>query len=85
MFGSQNLFDAVMKILAIYKLNIKDCRGQSYEDSANMSGHYSRLQVRIKQEFPTAEFVPCWGHTLNLVGQTAANCYKKSADIWSFL
>ena len=36
-----------------------------------MSGKYSGLQARIKEVNPLAVFIPCAGHSLNLVGTCA--------------
>lgn len=44
----------MFKILEIY---MKNCRGQSYDNSNNMSGIYSSLQSRIKRKSKKAEFV----------------------------
>ncbi|GBP56347.1 hypothetical protein EVAR_43286_1 [Eumeta japonica] len=56
----------------IHDIPIKDCRGQSYDNASNMSGKYSGLQTRIKEKCEFATFVPCAGHSLNLVGVHAA-------------
>ena len=36
-----------------------------------MSGRYNGLQARIKEKNPLADYVPCFAHSLNLVGQSA--------------
>ena len=38
-----------------------------------MRGQYQRMQAKIKEACPCAEFVPCAAHSLNLVGQSAVN------------
>ncbi|KAL4126023.1 hypothetical protein QTP88_010255 [Uroleucon formosanum] len=53
-------------------INIENCRGQAYDNASNMSGIYNGLQSRIKRYAPTAEFIPCLAHSLNLVGSNAA-------------
>ena len=53
-------------------LNIEDCRGQGYDNGANMAGKYSGVQARISAINELAIFVPCAAHTLNLVGVHAA-------------
>lgn len=58
--------DAVIKFLVDNNFTIIDCRGQSYDTAANMSGKYSGLQTRIKQYSPLAVYIPCGGHVLNL-------------------
>jgi hypothetical protein len=51
-----------------------DCRGQSYDNASNMSGQYNGLQARIKAVNEKVEYVPCGGHSLNLIGLKAAEC-----------
>jgi len=55
-------------------LKIGDCRGQSYDNAANMAGMYMGLQARIKAMNLLAHFVQCAAHLLNLVGACAAEC-----------
>ncbi|KAL7303989.1 hypothetical protein TKK_0003644 [Trichogramma kaykai] len=59
---------AVLATLEELGLNLNDCRGQSYDNAANMSGCYSGLQARIRELNPLADYVPCSAHSLNLVG-----------------
>jgi hypothetical protein len=68
------LADCVLKFLETYKINVMDCRGQSYDNASNMSGQYNGLQARIKAVNEKAEYVPCGGHSLNLIGLKAAEC-----------
>lgn len=53
-------------------LSLADCRGQSYDNGANMAGLYKGVQAQILQRNEFARFVPCAAHTLNLVGVHAA-------------
>ena len=55
------------------KHQIKDCRGHSYDNGANMSGKYSGLQVRIREKIPLVDHIPCFRHSLNLVGHSAVD------------
>lgn len=48
-------------------MNLKYCRGQSYDNASNMSGIYNGLQSRIKSHSTTAFFVPCSAHSLNFL------------------
>lgn len=45
---------AVIDTFSKIKINIADCRGQSYDNAANKSGVYSGLQARIKSHNPLA-------------------------------
>jgi len=47
-------------------LSIAKCRGQGYDEAANMSGMYNGLQKRIKDIEPSAAYVHCSAHNLNL-------------------
>lgn len=60
--------ETVVKTIEILKLNISDCRGESYDAAKTMSGYYNGLQVRIKNINPLAFYIPCATHSLNLVG-----------------
>lgn len=53
-------------------LKLSDCRGQSYDNAANMSGKYKGVKTRIMQVNNLAMYVPCNAHNLNLVGNDAA-------------
>lgn len=82
---SKELFDAVISTLAKYDIDIKNCRGQAYDNAANMSGEYTGLQSRIREINPTAVYTPCSAHSLNLVGEHAAGCCKESNDFFSLI
>ena len=56
-----------MKQSAELQLNLSDCRGQCYDNGANMKGKEGGLQARILKINPKALFVPCANHSLNLV------------------
>ncbi|XP_072397466.1 uncharacterized protein [Diabrotica undecimpunctata] len=68
---AEDMEASIVKILS--NLNIVDeCRGQSYDNTNNMSGVYSGLQARIKSRNSLAKYVPCAEHSLNLIVQHAA-------------
>jgi len=46
---SEQLADADFDTLNQYNLDIKNCRGQSYDNASNMAGKYTGLQARIKE------------------------------------
>lgn len=54
-------------------LDIKNCRGQAYDNAAVMAGKHSGVQTRIKEINPNAEFVACTNHSLNLACLHAAS------------
>ncbi|KAE9536152.1 hypothetical protein AGLY_007375 [Aphis glycines] len=57
-------------------IDIKNCRGQAYDNASNMSGKYNGLQARIKKYSKNANFVSCAAHSLNLIGSNAAEINK---------
>lgn len=67
-----NLSDILISKLKEYQIDLADCRGQGYDNGANMVGQYSGVQARILNQNPRALFMPCAAHRLNLVlGDTA--------------
>jgi len=77
--------DAIFMALGANDLDIKNCRGQSYDNASNMSGMYSGLQARIKEACFHAVYIPCAAHSLNLVGECAASCCTPANDFFYFL
>ncbi|XP_046752385.1 zinc finger MYM-type protein 1-like [Diprion similis] len=74
--------DAITSALNKFDIEISNCRGQSYDNAANMSGVYNGLQAHIKKLAPKAAYVPCAAHSLNLVGQSAAESCEEAC--WFF-
>lgn len=66
------LSDILVQKLKIYGISLGNCRGQGYDNGANMIGQYKGVQSRILDQNPRAFFMPCAAHRLNLVlGDTA--------------
>lgn len=68
---SEYLADTVHNYLKDNEIDIKNCRGQCYDNANNMAGKYTSLQTRIRDVNELATFVPCGAHGLNLVGKNA--------------
>ena len=68
----QNIADMILSFLEKHGIDIKNCRGQSYDNASNMSGKYAGVQTVIRQHSPYAAFIPCAAHSLNLVGKSAS-------------
>lgn len=64
---SKGLEHKIVEILEEMGLNLAKCRGQGYDGASNMSGIYNGLQALIKLKEPTAKYVHCAAHNLNLV------------------
>ncbi|EFN79781.1 hypothetical protein EAI_00042, partial [Harpegnathos saltator] len=52
---------------------------------ANMSSSYKGLQAKLKEYSPTAVYVPCAAHSLNLVGVHAVYCNTEVISYFDFL
>lgn len=55
-------------------LDISNCRSQSYDNASNMTGKYKGMKTKILELNKLAKFLPCSGHSLNLVGEAAVDC-----------
>jgi len=62
-----NISNVLLDKLKHYKIEIANCRGQGYDNGANMTGQYQGVQSRILSQNSRAFFMPCWAHSLNLV------------------
>ncbi|XP_054276760.1 52 kDa repressor of the inhibitor of the protein kinase-like [Macrosteles quadrilineatus] len=72
-------------------LDIQNCRGQGFDNGANMAGKYEGVQAHICQLNDLAKFIPCSAHSLNLVGVHAAevsvlmmNFFGKVLEFFNF-
>lgn len=72
-----------LNLIQKFGTDIKNCRGQCYDNAANMSGVYSGLQARLKKHVKESVFVPYSDHSLNLVGICAAE--SCSVDFFIFV
>lgn len=79
-----SLCTSVLTALQEMEINFDNCRGQCYNNGSNMSGCYKGLQACMKEINPSAEWVPCATHTLNLVGVNSVNCSLKTEDFLIF-
>ncbi|KAJ8926499.1 hypothetical protein NQ314_021101 [Rhamnusium bicolor] len=77
---SENIAETILNFLENYDIPVKDCRGQIYDNAPNMSGKYTGRQAKIKEKCEFLTFVPCAGHSLNLVGVHAAGCISEAIN-----
>jgi len=61
-----DLSNILIEKLKEYGLDINNCRGQAYDNGANMAGLYKGLRAHILNQNPRAFFVPCAAHSLHL-------------------
>lgn len=71
----REISEMILKTLEEHSIDISDCRGQGFDNGANMSGKVKGVQAEIKKINPLATYSPCASHSLNLVGvQAAESC-----------
>ncbi|KAL4126545.1 hypothetical protein QTP88_010766 [Uroleucon formosanum] len=69
--GAESHVNLIKYVLNMFNLDFNKCRGQGYDGAAVMSGIYSGVQKRISDIIPTASYVHCTAHNLNLVFKSA--------------
>lgn len=82
---AKEMFNGLCTFLKENDLDIKNCRGQSYDNASAMSGKYNGLQALVLEENRLAAWIPCAGHSLNLVLQAAAGCCLNAVSFFDFL
>lgn len=82
---ADEMFSVIISELETLGINIEDCRGQSYDNAANMSGMYNGLQAKIRNQAPFALYVPCSAHSLNLVATAAAESCTEACRFFMML
>jgi hypothetical protein len=86
----KGIFDHITTLLKLLKIDLADCRGQGYDNGANMKGIYKGVQAYILKENSKAFYTPCACHNLNLVlgdvaksSQTAINFFNAMQKIYT--
>lgn len=59
--------------------------GQSYDGAQNMRGQFQGLQAIVKDKCPTATFIWCCAHRMNLVVTKAVSCSLDAVDLFGNL
>ena len=72
-------------LTAELQLDFYKYRGQSYDNAANMAGRYNGMQQKILERIKFAKFIPCAGHSLNLLGRSAVDCSLDAANCFGII
>ena len=64
---AQGISNEILARLANLGLPIKNCMGQDYDGASVMAGYKGGVQVFIREKDPSAIYVHCASHALNLV------------------
>jgi hypothetical protein len=79
---SLTLKEAIQSLLIKYQLLLPKIRGQGYDGASNMKGHVNGLKKLIMEESPSAYYVYCFAHQLQL---TLVSIAKENIDCsWFF-
>ncbi|CAH2220847.1 zinc finger MYM-type 1-like [Pelobates cultripes] len=81
----KGLSDFLLEFLSGKNLDIDNCRGQGYDNGANMAGKNNGVQSKILNINPRAVFVPCGCHCLNLVIGDAVRSCKESMLLFGII
>ncbi|XP_057482633.1 uncharacterized protein LOC130769355 [Actinidia eriantha] len=71
----------ISDVLARYNLNIENMRGQGYDGASNMRGAWNGLQALFLRDSPSAYYVHCFAHQLQLALVAAA---ENEISVWLF-
>lgn len=63
----------IMTAFSEMDINLQNCVGQGYDGAAVMSGEKSGVAKRIRDKFPSAIYVHCMSHSLNLALTDSCN------------
>ena len=79
------LTEIIIGALKDFGLNMSFCRGQGYDNGANMKGKKMGLQKRILDLNPLAFYLSCGSHSLNLVICDAAQSSLNSINVFGII
>ncbi|KAL5833527.1 hypothetical protein ACOSQ3_017201 [Xanthoceras sorbifolium] len=79
--NSSTLKREICNVLARYNLSVENLRNQGYDGASNMRGEWNGLQVLFLKDCPSAYYIHCFAHRLQLALIAVA---RKVHDIWLF-
>lgn len=78
----KGLSDVLLAALDELGLDINNCRGQGYDNGANMKGKREGVQAHVLRLNSQAYFMPCGCHSLNLTLGDMAKCCPKAMSLF---
>ncbi|XP_042065401.1 zinc finger MYM-type protein 1-like [Salvia splendens] len=79
------LKEAIDSVFAKFKLSLSRLRGQGYDGTSNMRGECNGLKALILKENPSAWYVHCFAHQLQLVCVAVCKTNQYVCDFFSYL
>ena len=80
--GEDMANDVLQYLCEVCEIDLSKCRGQSYDNAANMAGRYKGMQQKLLEKNKYAVFIPCTAHSLNLVGRSAVDCCLNAVNFF---
>ncbi|KAF3837142.1 hypothetical protein F7725_004606 [Dissostichus mawsoni] len=81
----ETLFSCIKDVFLRLHLPLERLRGFCFDGAANMSGRISGVQAKLKEQCPSALYVHCSNHALDLVLQEVAREFRVVADTLNFV
>ena len=80
---AKTLKEGIDCLFAKHNLSLSRLRGQGYDGASNMRGEFNGLKALILKENPSAKYVHCFAHQLQLVVVTVARDHRAVSDFFS--
>ncbi|KAK9740773.1 hypothetical protein RND81_03G059100 [Saponaria officinalis] len=82
----EDYFLEFLEVLKSLNLNIDDVRGQGYDNNgSNMKGKHQGVQKRLLEVNPSALYMPCACHRLNLSLSDMAHSYVRAVSFFGIV
>jgi len=69
----------------IFPSKIVEAKATNNDNASNMLGKYTGVRARIKDKCDFVTFVPCAGHSLNLLGVHDAGCVLEATKFFDII
>ncbi|KAK4709995.1 hypothetical protein R3W88_004508 [Solanum pinnatisectum] len=76
-----SLKKTIYSLLSVHSLSLSKIRGQGYDGASNMKGEINGLKTLIMKDSPSAYYIHCFAHQLQL---TLVAIAKKHLDVEDF-
>jgi hypothetical protein len=83
--SSEALKVALVEVLGDHGLYVKNLRGQGYDGASNMRGEFNGLQKLFRDENPSAYYIHCFAHQLQLVVVSVVRCCGSLEDFFDYV
>ena len=81
----EEIANMIQNFLSDNSIPLDDCRGQGYDNGANMAGKYKGVKAHLLEKKSLAIFSPCACHTLNLVGVDSAQSCDEVKSFFGYV